>query len=232
VIRLFWVSIVVILLSGHGLAMAADSCIAPGTPPTMRVDIDATQPQVDHLHSRTQLHQFQIDTVSPYGPEAKVHVNGLMRGAIKVETGMNIAWQRLSTGDENCYWFNDVHVTLLLSPTIYIAAEIPEPTCMYHSVLQHEYKHYAVDISVAKDYQILLQEELSRFLQQTGPIGPFPKEVGDAPKQELVKRLDAVMQSVNNRMKYDRMKRQSTVDTREEYERVVRACPGDMSLVQ
>ena len=228
--RIFAITVIMLLISGTN-SVWAQSCVKPEKPPTMRVDVDATQPQIDHLRTRNQLRQFQIDTVSPYAPGAKVHVNGLMRGAIKVETSMNIAWQRLSSGDENCYWFNDIHINLMLSPTIYIAAEIPEPTCMYQSVLQHEYRHYAVDLSVAKDYQLVLQDELERFLQQTGAIGPFSKQMGDAPKQELVKRLDALMQSVNDRMKYDRMKRQSTIDTREEYERVVRSCPGDQGMM-
>lgn len=222
--------IIILLISGTN-SVWAQSCQPPANQPTMRVDIDAAQPQIDHLHSRVMLKQFQIDTISPYGPETKVHVNGLMRGAITVETGMNIAWQRLSSGDSNCYWFNDIHVTLKLNPTIYIAAEIPEPACMYQAVLQHEFKHYAVDLNVAKDYQLVLQEEIERFLQQTGPIGPFPKEMGDAPKQELVKRLDALMESVNDRMKDDRMKRQSMVDTREEYERVMRSCPNDSGMM-
>jgi hypothetical protein len=220
-----------LLLGGTSCAWAQQTCAIPKEPPNMRVDIDATQPSIDHLHERAQLKQFQIDTVSPYGPEAKVHINGLMRGAITVETQMNIAWQRSQDGENNCYWFNDVHVTLKLNPTIYIAAEIPEPTCMYHAVLQHEYKHYDVDLNIAKDYQLVLQEELERFLQQSGVIGPFPQQLQDAPKQELVKRLDALMQSVNDRMKFDRMKRQSMVDTLAEYERVMRSCPGDSGMM-
>jgi hypothetical protein len=225
-----------ILLAGFLLGMsyhsqAAAQCLQPQQQPIMRVDLNADQPKIDHMQPRDGLKRFQIATVSPYDSGQTVHVNGLMRGAISLESQTAIAWQRQDNGADNCYWFNNININIKLNPTIYIAREIVKDSCLYQEVLKHEYQHYAVDLRVAQDYQLVLQDEIQRFMQQTGVIGPFQSQFEAQAKHELMKRLEAILTSVNDRMKFDRIKRQSLVDTREEYDRIVRACPGDKSMM-
>lgn len=231
VLRLIVFALLMVMMCGQIPAAHAAECIPPEEQPTLRVEVEAEPPLVDHVHPRVSLKQFDIATISPYGTGRNVHVNGLMRGAITLKTEMGISWQRTKSDDDSCYWFNNIHVSLKLNPTIYIAQEIDENSCLYQEVLKHEYKHYQTDLETAKDYQLVLQEEVEAFMHQTGVIGPFPKDLQDQPKQELIKRLEAVMQSVNSRMKLDRTKRQAKLDTREEYERVTKACPGDQGMM-
>lgn len=214
------------LFSGVKTA-GAGGCVVPSETPTLHVEIDASHPVIDHTKQRVALKNFDIATISPYGHEQNVHVNGLMRGSITTETKMGIAWQRLSNGEDNCHWFNTIDLTLKLSPTIFIASEIPETTCLYREVLKHEYTHYKTDLQIAQDYQAVFQQEIANFMRQTGVIGPFPAAMQPQAKQELVRRLEAVVHIVSERMNADRIRRQALIDTREEYERVVRACPGD-----
>lgn len=220
-----------IMLLAGGIHSASAQCLIPQQAPTMRVEINASEPLIDHNRPRQSLKQFEIASVSPYGRGQMVHVNGLMRGAISLETQTSVAWQRQENGEENCFWFNEVNVQMKLSPTIYIAREIIKDSCLYQEVLKHEYKHYQVDLSIAQEYQLIFQQELGRFLAQNNLIGPFSSQLKDQPKQQLMKNLETVMHAVNERLKVERIQRQAVVDTREEYERVANACPSDKGMM-
>ncbi len=230
-VNVFHALIAGLLLGISYVPQAAAQCLQPQQQPIMRVDLDADQPIIDHMQPRQNLKQFQIATVSPYGAGQNVHVNGLMRGAITLQSQTAIAWQVQQNGSDTCYWFNNININLKLNPTIYIAREIIKDSCLYQEVLKHEYQHYNVDLRVAQDYQLVMQDEIQRVMQHTGVIGPFQSQFEAQAKAELMKRLEAVLTTVNERMKNDRIKRQSLVDTREEYERIVRACPGDKSMM-
>jgi hypothetical protein len=204
----------------------ASICQKPAAPTSIRVDVNIDSPDVNHSTSRASLKQFEIATVSPYGNGTNVHVNGLMRGAITLDTQFSLAWQKNTDESVNCSWYDHVNLTLKLKPVIYVASEIPNDSCMYREVLNHEYKHYQTDYNISKDYQVIFQDELQNFLQQADVIGPYGKDDQEKVKIELTKRLDKVISAVNDRMKVERIKRQSMIDSREEYERVAHAC-GD-----
>jgi len=204
--------------------------VAPQVP-DISVDLNVTQPGIDHSLVRQELRRFDINTVSPYGPGAMVHVNGLMRGAISLETQSALAWQHLSNGENNCFWFNNVKIVLRLNPTIYLAREIPENTCLYREVLQHEYKHFNTDVQLAQDYRATLKSELTSFVTRMGVLGPYPMQMQASAQGELGRRLEQAISAVNERMKAERMRRQALIDTREEYERVAASCPADRSLM-
>ena len=214
------------LFSGVKAALAA-GCAMPAETPTLHVEIDASRPDIDHTKRRAMLKGFDIATISPYDHGKNISINALIRGAIAIDTQTGTTLQYLNNGKDNCEWFNNIDLTLKLNPTIFIASEIPENTCLYREVLKHEYTHYKTDLQIAQDYRLVFQKEIENFMRQTGMVGPFPATMQAQVTQELAKRLDAVVHIVSERMNADRIRRQALIDTREEYERVVRACPGD-----
>lgn len=214
-----------------GVAQAGQCPAIPPKPTTIHVELYADQPRVDHLHARHELRSFDISTVSPYGNSQRVHINGLMRGAIALETQSAVAWQHSRATDENCYWFDNITLLLKLNPTIYIAREIPATTCLYREVLAHEHKHYNTDLRVAQDYQNLFRVELQKFVSQMGVIGPFVSSTVPNPKDQMMQRLEQMVSALNDKMKFDRISRQALIDTREEYERVASTCPTERHLM-
>lgn len=201
------------------------TCPALTTPPVIRVEMNVAQPGIDHTLPRSQLKSFEITTVSPYGNGADVHVNGLMRGAIVLESQMSLAWQRSRDESVNCSWYESVVLHMKLNPTIFVAREIPANSCLYREVLNHEYRHYQTDFNITREYQVILQNELQRFVTQAGVIGPYSKAQQESIKNDMAGRLEKTIQAVNDRMKAERIKRQALIDTRDEYERVMSACP-------
>lgn len=222
---------IAVLITLPCFSAKAAGCEQPAKAPSIRIEVLANQPNIDHQRSRLELKQFDIATISPFGSERNVHVNGLMRGAITVETNMAIAWQHSAMGEDNCFWYDHISVNLKLMPVIYIAREIIKDTCLYNEVLRHEYKHYDVDYTTAKDYQLIFQHELERFIRQTGVIGPYPINSREQAKTELSTRLERTIHAINNRLKAERLKRQALIDTREEYERVARACANTQGML-
>lgn len=209
-------------------AFAAGSCLPPDKAPSVVVHIDIRQPMIDHTQARDRLKTFDVATVSPYQESRHVHVNGIMRGTISLETQSAVAWQYTRDGAQNCFWYDQIEVILRLNPTIYIANEIPYASCLYKEVMEHEFKHFNTDFQIAKDYQTVLERELGQLIQRVGVIGPYVRDMGMKPKDDLLHRLELVVGSVSERMKKDRLDRQAKIDTREEYDRVAAACPEDM----
>lgn len=221
---------VLIVLSMVSWADAAwaKRCAHPEKPPSIVVHVQAREPVIDHSVNRERLKQFNVATISPYTDSQHVHVNGIMRGAISLETQSGVAWQQSAKGDDSCFWFDQIEVVLRLNPTIYIASEIPYSSCLYKEVMGHEYKHFNTDFQTAKDYQSILENELGRMISDVGVVGPFARSVGTTPKDELLKRLEQTVSGISERMKMDRLRRQALIDTREEYDRVAAACPEDI----
>lgn len=226
--RIFFVSLLVFFCCVP--IIAAQACEPPHAPPTLRVDLRVDPPRLDHTRSRESLRSFQTALESPYAPGAKVHVNGLMRGSITLETKTGLAWQKTPgrlarEGNKNCFWFDSVTLNMKLSPTIYIAREIPKNTCMYEEVLAHEYRHFAVDQEIAQNYQITFQNMLKRYLERIPFVGPYPDSQKKQAQDALAAQLDAEIKKLHDKMKADRIRQQAKIDTLEEYERVAAACP-------
>jgi hypothetical protein len=206
----------------------AQACEPPGTMPALRVDLRVDPPRVDHSRSRDKLQSVSTATESPYAPGAKVHVNGVMRGAVTLETKSTLAWQKTPDrlgGNKNCFWFDGVTLVMKLSPTIYIARELKKGSCLYNEVAAHEYRHFAIDQEIAQNYKIAFQDMLKDYLQRVPFVGPYPDSQKKQAQNALSTQLEAEIKKLHDRMKADRIKYQATIDTLEEYERVARTCP-------
>ena len=200
--------------------------IPPDQQPGLRVNLEVAQPVMDYTKTREELKQFDINSISPYGMGPTVHVNGLTRGAVGFETKAGLHWIKYEKIDQNCFWYANVEITIKLKPTVYLAREIQHDGCLYREVTNHEMKHVAIDVQLAKDYQVILQDEIERFIRQTPAIGPYPLVQKQQAQDWLTTRLDQTIKAVFARLNVERLKRQATIDTREEYERVAQLCPG------
>lgn len=228
---------VFLILLGNALpALAQDeaavACEIPvDQKPSLRVDLEISQPVMDYTKSRADLKRFEINSISPYGNGENVHVNGLTRGAVGFETKTGLHWVRYEKMDQNCFWYAHVGITIKLKPTVYLASEIPKDSCMYREVLNHEFQHVATDDRLAHDYQVILQDEIERFIQQTPAIGPYTTAQKQQAQDWLTKRLDYTVQAIFARLNTDRLKRQALIDTKQEYDRVAHLCPGQIGTM-
>lgn len=182
--------------------------------------------QYDFTKSRAQLDGFDIDTISPYGPEHKTHVGGLMSGEIQIEQTVKFVHEVYEQIGVGCVHLKEVNVGIRMDPTIFVANEYKKGTCKHKEILLHEKKHVRVDQLIVNKYSKLIGKDLKAAVQNKGvKFGPYPvskiekvqKEVQDVLEGALIKRRD--------QMNYERRQRQQAVDSKEEYDRVSAACP-------
>ncbi len=193
----------------------------------IHVNLEMPEPLINHAKSRDELRDFSVSTKSPYGENSMTHVNGLMRGPVELKTNTTIAWQNNPQVRQNCFWYRTITLTLRLKPTIYVAREIPEDTCYYNAIIEHEMKHVEVDRGLVRDYQNILYDTVENFTQKNGRIDHSPFGDEKIAQKQLMDDLSDQVQTIHYHMRQDRIERQAKIDSLTEYNRVADQCELD-----
>lgn len=196
----------------------------PKTPPIVRVGLLAPQPVADTSRPMKTLETVKIDTKNPYGAHVKTHVGGLTDGTIKVEQHASLSGASL--GDQSCYWYSDVQITVHLVQKVYVASEYKYGSCMYNAVWEHEHKHVRVDREIINKYRPVYEQAVLRFVTQAGATGPVESHSAQKVQESMTQELRRAIRSVTDKMEAERTARQQSIDTRAEYDRVSAQCRG------
>lgn len=202
----------------------ASACPAKPLDTTIHMKLVMPEPEINHSQSRYDLREFNVSTKSPYGANNFTHVNGLMRGPIELKTNITIAWQTLPKTKDNCFWYRRINLILGLKPVIYVASEIPEGSCYYNAIIEHEMKHVEVDRGLLRDYQNIVYDTIDNFVQENGTLDHIMTGREKEAQRELTKALEDEIRKIHKRMRTDRMQRQAEIDTLNEYGRVANQC--------
>lgn len=194
-----------------------------------RIEVVATDSTVQYDHSKSQkeLDRINHDTISPYAPNVRTHVGGLMAGEVKISQNIKMyqeVWPSVSRG---CLYYDSIKVELHVKPLIYIARDYPKGSCMYGAILEHEKKHIAVDRDIVNKYKTLITQSLGASLREVGYThGPYPSSELKSVQEKLQKYIQDTVQKFSSAMSKERKKRQQEIDTLAEYERVQAKCRG------
>lgn len=221
-------------VAGH-LLLQANATVTPQTPTTCpaqktaRVDVRWRSEPVEFDFGRSidNLNHSDVDTVNPYGTHVATDVGGLMSGSIKYESNIQISSVRYPVGNVTCLWVDKVTVDIVIDPIIMIAAEHPEGSCEHNAILEHEYKHVAVDRSVVKDHLQAARQATALAVQKVGVVGPKKSDSANEYKQKMTTYIQDQLKLEMDSMYADRKKRQAAIDTKEEYDRVDGQCGGN-----
>ncbi|MGH1398492.1 MAG: hypothetical protein ACRBCT_04685 [Alphaproteobacteria bacterium] len=179
----------------------------------------------DYSQSLAQLQQHNVDTINPYGYGAKTHTNGFMRGQISMSAQVKLDHKILPRYNAACVWYEDVTLSIEITPEIVIASEVAADRCQHAAVKEHELKHVTVDRKIVNKYARTMGQKVYDGLKQRGFIaGPVPLEHA----QDTINRMQqTVMQLVEleqKKMEIERAEAQQAVDSLEEYTRVSNEC--------
>jgi len=205
----------------------ADQVIKCSMPeaPVINVMPSKSSVKYDFTKSKAQLNQVDVDTVSPYGPNHKTHISGLMSGSIQLKSQiafMNETYDHLGLG---CFHISKIDIKIHVEPTIFVAKEYPKGSCMHNAILTHEYKHVKEDRLVINKYAHVIGKGLGDIINANKTVyGPFETSKVKEVQSNIQESITAIIKKYNLQMNEERRKRQQAIDTIEEYSAVGAKC--------
>ncbi|HSE79075.1 MAG TPA: hypothetical protein VLG66_13845 [Alphaproteobacteria bacterium] len=154
---------------------------------------------------------------------------GLYVTRVQPELSVRVVTRTLPRGI--CMWLQSIDVTISLTErTIHVAREYLRGSCEYQAILQHELKHAQADDAILKIHVPRIEQALRNAAAERGAIGPFaPQGEADAQIQLRAGVEKAFRESLTQMMR-DRVARQGSVDTPQEYRAVAASCPSGLRL--
>lgn len=187
--------------------------------------------KVDYTKGRDDLKNFDIDTVSPYGPRHHAKIGGLMSGEIRVESRVRFMQEKYPARGAGCVHIDSIDLIVHVNPTIYVAREYARGTCQHDAILEHERQHVKTDVAIARKYAATLKNMMSAHLRSSGySFGPYPIETMTAAQERIQNQLQALIMRNNEVMTRERKAEQQKLDSLEEYNRVSAQCPNGLKL--
>lgn len=216
-------SLLVLAAGGSNFCTMTQPTIITVTPKTQEVKFDYSK-TLDALQGQA------TDTIDPYGFHGVSMTQGYMQGAISIKPEVKLGHQTYPSMGAACLWYESIHITLEIDPTIVIAKEVSQDACMHEAVKVHEMKHIRVDREIVNKYSKSIAAKIDDAIRQRGYVSQ-PVAIGNA--QALAERMQTtVMQIIDlelKKMDIERTERQQAIDSLEEYERVRALCPDFIS---
>lgn len=201
-------------------------CNAPRSPQVV-VEAGETRIRYNFTKSQNELTRMETDTISPYGGNVRTHVGGLMKGEVSVSQNIRFYHETYAHVRAGCLYLDTIKVDIVTKPTIYIARNHREGTCMHKSIMEHEKLHVAVDQQLVAKYKTLLKDALEEGVRKIGAShGPFPISKLQTQQENLQLYLQDIVKKYSDALTKERKERQQAVDNLEEYERVQNRCGG------
>ena len=215
--------LVLLPLSAKAQTSAMPWCQPEKTP---RIDVKTDTNRITWVYNRSkkQLDTAHIDTINPYGNEVITDVGGLMQGGIKMEERMMFGTLLNPNTKQVCGYYSRIDVSFRISPTIYIASEYPQGSCMHNAIRNHELKHINVDRAIVNKYAQLIGRMVEKEIKRQNIYGPYAEAQLKDMQMLMKERMEGIMTQVNNAMDAERRAEQQKVDSLQEYERVNHLC--------
>lgn len=148
-----------------------------------------------------------------------------MKGGIETSQSMRFSTLTNPRLREVCYWYDTVDVNIHINPTIYIASEFPQGSCMHNAIMEHEQKHVTVDREMVNKYAQLIGNAIKAETDRQPIYGPVPLAQEKAIEAAIKSKMQSIVTNLIAQMDQERKTRQQVVDNLSEYQRVNALCP-------
>ncbi len=197
----------------------------PAAAPQVATSFVNTPPQVTHTLDHAALGQFSTSTTFSHHKKEVFLTGGITESNIK--TNYNLTFSQVIDPNTKtaCLSVDKVEVTVSYDPVVHIASNFPAGSCRFTTTWQHELLHVNTDLITLKERLPQLEGAVRQAAQQLTVIGPFDVAQMPAHQQSLVDYIGKVVSTSFADIDKLRLQRQQTIDTREEYLRLSKACP-------
>ncbi|NTU76876.1 MAG: hypothetical protein HGA90_03550 [Alphaproteobacteria bacterium] len=181
----------------------------------------------DHAHSLSQIQQLaghakKIDR----GGSREISI-GLTASSMSFVSSYSVIMSSELSSPMVCGQISRFELQFGFDDTlIYLARELPYPSCGYDSVLNHEMRHVDVDRRLMSSYLPQLSALVGQRLRA---IGVVRAGSADGAEDVIKREVDAYLQELETAISSVREVQQEEVDTREEYLRISQSCRGEVA---
>lgn len=222
--------IILLLISMPALADQPNGC-PDFSSPLITINKLAASPRLDNTMGLTNLRQMAMDTHKEFSSQNHETPVGLTAASLKLDSRFEIKLRTNTNDPMVCAQISALTLHFGFDDTmVYMARELPQPSCSYSEVLGHEQKHVAVDQMLVDTMTPLLQKILQEAIASIGVIRASSPKVAE---QQITALVHNYMKDLGSHLSEIRKKKQAQIDTPEEYDRLSRSCNGELSrLVQ
>jgi len=195
---------------------ASGTCPAPVEQPVVTVTPMLPAPPEGHSLSYGELTTRLNHAMKPGADALGLSSSKLDAGRIATQ------FMLVHHGGAACYYLTSLDVSFGYSErSVEIAREVPQGSCMYAKILEHEHKHVAVDDAILRDNLSYVTAQLQDFADGIGPLRVASEVEANRQVAQMMKNpLGRILKHV---WKIESAA-QDQVDTEAEYARVENAC--------
>lgn len=181
--------------------------------------------QFDFTRTLADIQGEQMSTINPYGFHEATRTQGFASGAIRFRRAVKFGGKTFPDAGAVCIWYDEINLNIEIEPKVVIAKEVYDDKCLRKAVLDHEMKHVYADRQILNKYSKIMGKRIYEALKQRGfVVGPIPAQSKDEVMSRMSGVVSQVLQKEQRRMEIDRDDLQTSIDSREEYERVSALC--------
>jgi hypothetical protein len=153
--------------------------------------------------------------------ELAAHPQGLYRG--ELDARLRMSFGGLARGQERCVWLAEAIVEITLAPRIYIASELPEGSCLFDAVMDHERQHARIDREELAAGESLIEDAVAEAARRFGPVEAVGRRA-EAMSEDIAEVVESAFRHALAEVEQRRQARQQAIDTPAEYARIGVRC--------
>lgn len=205
------------------LASSAVECVVPEAP-QITVSPASAPIAYEYNLSGLELDKLKSNTVNPYAPDTDTTTGGLRQDKPEIRTEITWGSRHYPDRDVVCMWYKTVKVSINLNPKIYIASENKDSPACREAIRGHELKHVELDRKIINQYAKDIGESVKDAVDRIGAMGPYNSHQQEDVKEKLIQHIETAVDSHRFLLYQDMSKRQATIDSYDEYQRVNAIC--------
>jgi hypothetical protein len=227
-IHLIVLTLSLFLAAAPAMALQANGC-PDFAPPVVNVNQLSVAPRLNDTFDLAGLRQLATENKKEFSSTRHETPVGLTSASLKLDSHFEIS-VRTTQGDPLvCAQISALNLDFGFDDTtVYLARELPNGSCSYQTVLDHERRHIAVDQGIVAEAAPQMAALLGQAIAQ---IGVIRASSGATAEKQINALINQYLHDLGTSLSVIRQKRQEIIDAPEEYERLSGACDGMLERV-
>jgi hypothetical protein len=209
------------------LFLAAFGMCNPAPTAQVTMVFNNNLPIENNTVSSAELGNFNISTTFSKSRKEIFVVGGVTVSDFSPQFLITFAGASDPVTGKTCLAAEKIELSLNYNPIVYIASEYKPGTCRYKEIMLHEVRHVNTDIITFREYLPVIQAEMQQAAAKLQVMGPLAQHEILPARDRTVDVLKAALGASVDKVSAVLHQRQQAIDTRAEYMRSVRACPGE-----